>query len=138
MIARAGEPGRITVATRMAGRGTDISLGSDVREAGGLAVVSTELGEAARIDRQLFGRCARQGEPGSHEQLVSLDDSVLRSGLPAWLRQACSGSSFLARAGGILTHYAQHAEQRRSALERQRLLDFERSLERLLAFTGSK
>ncbi len=64
----------ITVGTRMAGRGTDIRLGPGVARIGGLHVIATELGEARRIDRQLFGRCARQGDPGSFERLVSLED----------------------------------------------------------------
>lgn len=138
LIARAGEAGRITVATRMAGRGTDIALGPGVSEAGGLAVLATELGDAGRIDRQLFGRCARQGEPGSYEQLVSLEDTVLRARLPEWLRRMCSRMALLARIGGVLTRYAQRAEQRRSTLARQQLLEYERHLERLLAFTGDR
>jgi preprotein translocase subunit SecA len=138
VIARAGEAGRITVATRMAGRGTDIKMGPGVLETGGLAVISTEIGEARRIDRQLFGRCGRQGEPGSYEQIVSLEDRVLRNGVPNWLRHAWTRAPFRAWTGGLLTHRAQRAEQRRGALARQRLLKLERSLEQLLAFTGGR
>jgi len=76
VVARAGERGRVTVATNMAGRGTDIRLGRGVAELGGLHVVGTELHESARIDRQLFGRCARQGDPGSYRQFVALDDEI--------------------------------------------------------------
>ena len=65
IVARAGEPGRITVATNIAGRGTDISLAQGVGDMGGLHVIVTERHEAGRIDRQLIGRCARQGDPGS-------------------------------------------------------------------------
>src|SRR5205823_2244814 len=74
IIARAGEPGRVTVATNMAGRGTDIKLGSGVAALGGLHVILTEFHEAARIDRQLIGRGGRQGDPGSYEVMASLDD----------------------------------------------------------------
>lgn len=76
IISRAGQPGSITIATNMAGRGTDIKLAEGVHEIGGLHVIITEYHEAARIDRQLAGRCARQGDPGSYEGLVSLEDSL--------------------------------------------------------------
>jgi preprotein translocase subunit SecA len=65
----------------MAGRGTDIKLGPGVAELGGLHVIGTELHESARIDRQLVGRCARQGDPGSSRQFFALDDDILRTGL---------------------------------------------------------
>ncbi|MCY2924152.1 MAG: prepilin peptidase, partial [Planctomycetota bacterium] len=78
VIAGAGGPGRITVATNMAGRGTDIRLGSGVADAGGLHVIATERHEAGRVDRQLFGRCARQGDPGSSVAFVCLDDELVR------------------------------------------------------------
>ena len=77
-MAQAGQLGRITVATNMAGRGTDIKLGPSSREKGGLHVIATELHESARIDRQLFGRCGRQGDPGSREAIVSLEDELIR------------------------------------------------------------
>src|SRR5262249_3997301 len=76
IIAQAGEPGKITVATNMAGRGTDIRLAPGVAERGGLHVIGTERHEARRIDRQLFGRCGRQGDPGSYEMIVSLEDEL--------------------------------------------------------------
>ena len=79
IVARAGEPGRITVATNMAGRGTDIPLAPGVAEGGGLAVLLTERHDAARIDRQLAGRSGRQGDPGSVEALLSLEDALLTS-----------------------------------------------------------
>lgn len=77
IISRAGEYGNITIATNMAGRGTDIKLGSDVAERGGLHVILTERHDAGRIDRQLIGRCARQGDPGSHEAILSMEDPIL-------------------------------------------------------------
>ena len=81
IVAEAGRPGRITVATNMAGRGTDVKLAKGVQEMGGMMVICTELHDAARIDRQLIGRCGRQGDPGSYRQYLSLDDEILRSGL---------------------------------------------------------
>jgi preprotein translocase subunit SecA len=80
IVARAGEAGKITVATNMAGRGTDIKLAEGVAELGGMHVVCTELHDAARIDRQLAGRCGRQGDPGSVRQYLALDDEILRTG----------------------------------------------------------
>ena len=81
IIAEAGQLNRVTVATNMAGRGTDIQLGKEAHDAGGLHVICTELHESARIDRQLIGLCGRQGDPGSFRQFLSLDDDILDSGL---------------------------------------------------------
>ena len=78
IIARAGQNGAVTIATNMAGRGTDIKLGSGVAEVGGLHVIGSERHEARRIDRQLRGRCARQGDPGSSRFYVSLEDDLMR------------------------------------------------------------
>jgi preprotein translocase subunit SecA len=79
IVAHAGERGKVTVATNMAGRGTDIRLGDGVHELGGLHVICTELHEAQRIDRQLIGRCGRQGDPGTYRQFLALDDEILES-----------------------------------------------------------
>jgi len=81
IVAKAGQPGRVTVSTNMAGRGTDIVLGPGVAELGGLHVIATELHESQRIDRQLIGRCGRQGDPGSWRQYLALDDDLLPIGL---------------------------------------------------------
>ena len=78
IVARAGQRGAITIATNMAGRGTDIKLGPGVAELGGLHVLATERHEARRIDRQLRGRCSRQGDPGSSHFFVSLEDDLMR------------------------------------------------------------
>jgi len=80
IIAQAGHQGKVTVATNMAGRGTDIKLGPGVAELGGLHVVCTEMHEAERVDRQLIGRCGRQGDPGTFRQFLALDDDILRDG----------------------------------------------------------
>src|SRR5262247_1756820 len=78
IVARAGQRGAVTIATNMAGRGTDIKLGQGVAEFGGLHVIATERHEARRIDRQLRGRCARQGDPGSSHFFISLEDDLMR------------------------------------------------------------
>jgi preprotein translocase subunit SecA len=78
IVAEAGKTGTITIATNMAGRGTDIKLTSEVREAGGLAIVGTERHESRRVDRQLRGRSGRQGDPGSSQFFVSLEDELMR------------------------------------------------------------
>ena len=80
IVSQAGQLGQITVSTNMAGRGTDIKLGDGVFERGGLHVICTELHDSARIDRQLVGRCGRQGDPGTWRQYVSLDDDILVAG----------------------------------------------------------
>jgi preprotein translocase subunit SecA len=79
IISRAGQPGQVTISTNMAGRGTDIKLGAGVVEVGGLYVIGTERHESRRIDRQLRGRCARQGDPGLSRFYVSFEDDLMRN-----------------------------------------------------------
>jgi preprotein translocase subunit SecA len=90
IIAAAGEPGRITIATNMAGRGTDIRLHPQVERSGGLHVVVAEVNESARIDRQLAGRCGRQGDPGSVSFYLCLQDNLATRYLPKALRAMLS------------------------------------------------
>jgi preprotein translocase subunit SecA len=78
IVARAGQRGSVTIATNMAGRGTDIKLGPGIPDVGGLHVLATERHEARRIDRQLRGRCARQGDPGSSHFFIALEDDLMR------------------------------------------------------------
>ena len=78
IVTEAGLPGAVTIATNMAGRGTDIKLGPGVKEAGGLAIIGTERHESRRVDRQLRGRAGRQGDPGSSQFYVSLEDDLMR------------------------------------------------------------
>ncbi len=78
IVAEAGKAGTVTIATNMAGRGTDIKLGPGVKEAGGLAIIGTERHESRRVDRQLRGRSGRQGDPGSSQFFVSLEDDLMR------------------------------------------------------------
>ncbi|MEC8324298.1 MAG: preprotein translocase subunit SecA, partial [Bacteroidota bacterium] len=78
IVAEAGKPGQVTIATNMAGRGTDIKLTEAVKSAGGLAIVGTERHDSRRVDRQLRGRSGRQGDPGSSQFYVSLEDNLMR------------------------------------------------------------
>ena len=78
IVAEAGKPGTVTIATNMAGRGTDIKLTEEVKKAGGLAILGTERHESRRVDRQLRGRSGRQGDPGSSQFFVALDDNLMR------------------------------------------------------------
>lgn len=78
IVADAGQPGMVTIATNMAGRGTDIKLGEGVAEMGGLRVIGTQRHESRRIDNQLRGRSGRQGDPGSSKFYLSLEDDLLR------------------------------------------------------------
>ena len=87
VVARAGQPGAITIATNLAGRGTDIRLGPGVALRGGLHVILAECHDSARVDRQLVGRCARQGDPGSAQTFVSAEDSLIQRFGP-WLAES--------------------------------------------------
>ena len=78
IVAEAGKPGQVTIATNMAGRGTDIKLSETVKESGGLAIIGTERHDSRRVDRQLRGRSGRQGDPGSSQFYVSLEDNLMR------------------------------------------------------------
>ncbi len=78
IVAEAGNPGKVTIATNMAGRGTDIKLSDEVKKAGGLAIIGTERHDSRRVDRQLRGRAGRQGDPGSSQFYVSLEDNLMR------------------------------------------------------------
>lgn len=82
VVAEAGKPGTVTIATNMAGRGTDIKLTQESKEAGGLAIIGTERHESRRVDRQLRGRSGRQGDPGSSQFFVSLEDNLMRMFMP--------------------------------------------------------
>jgi preprotein translocase subunit SecA len=142
IVAEAGEPGRITVATNMAGRGTDIRLAVGIAELGGLHVIATQRAEARRIDRQLFGRCGRQGDPGSYEVVASLEDEELTrfypAGLLSWLRRGDLHAPIPERLGRLLTSLPQLAEERRHSRMRRRLVELEEYLGDLLAFSGPR
>jgi preprotein translocase subunit SecA len=138
VVAAAGAPGCITVATNMAGRGTDIHLGPGVAERGGLHVILTECHASARIDRQLFGRGARQGDPGSAEMILAADDELLRTHAGALVQH------LLARWPDGPPPWAIHAAVRlaqgvagwRDGRQRRATLAQDERLDRLFAFTG--
>ncbi|WP_291992679.1 preprotein translocase subunit SecA [Candidatus Accumulibacter sp. ACC003] len=140
IVAQAGQPGRITVATNMAGRGTDILLSPEVRQAGGLHVILSEYHDSARIDRQLFGRAGRQGDPGSCEAIVSLDDELFlahASPLLGWLRQHVSAAGLLPPPlVRVLRRSAQAAAERQNSLVRRQTVEMDKRVEQSLAFAG--
>jgi preprotein translocase subunit SecA len=140
IVALAGLPGHVTVATNMAGRGTDIILHPEVRAAGGLHVILTEFHESRRIDRQLFGRAGRQGDPGSFESLVSLDDDLFKNHaefLADRLRNhVWPGGVLPGTFGGFMRILAQWSAERMHARIRKRTLESEKHIDRSLAFSG--
>ncbi len=138
LVAAAGEPGRITIATNMAGRGTDIKLSPEVARNGGLHVILTEFHESGRIDRQLFGRCGRQGDPGSYQATVSLEDHLfdLHAGLLTQLFGRWNGADkelpvWLA---AMLKRIAQRKAERLHARIRRATLRNDSNMEKALAF----
>jgi len=136
IVADAGQPGRITVATNMAGRGTDIKLAAGVAERGGLHVICTERHDSGRIDRQLFGRCGRQGDPGSCEAILAADDDLAatHAKLPsAWLANMERVPS---RTGRLLYWLAQRRAEAAHSRARRALLQMDESLGDMLAFSG--
>jgi len=141
IVAGAGQEGRITVATNMAGRGTDIKLGRGVAERGGLHVMATERHEAGRIDRQLFGRCARQGDPGTCQAVVSLEDELVVRHAPllaASLRRRHGRTqrevtSALARQ---VFGLAQRRAERLALVQRKSVLQADHWLDQYLGFAG--
>jgi preprotein translocase subunit SecA len=141
IIAQAGLMRQITVATNMAGRGTDILLGPGVKELEGLHVIATERHDARRIDRQLFGRCGRQGDPGSFECFASLEDEILSAFLASrWGRLVRRSLKYNAspegRLGNFLGTLAQRMAERKYFHIRRDLLKFDESLEESMAFSG--
>ena len=142
IIAQAGQPGRITVATNMAGRGTDIKLGRGVAENGGLHVLATERHEARRVDRQLFGRAGRQGDPGSAQALVSLEDELLTRYVPrltAMLRKRHGNaiSDINSPSARRLLLTAQKRAQRMALSQRKGVLRTDDWLDESLGFAGA-
>jgi preprotein translocase subunit SecA len=139
VVARAAEPGRVTVATNMAGRGTDIRLGPGVADRGGLHVILSEYHESRRTDRQLFGRCARQGDPGSCEAIVSLEDEIFLVHAPAmtrWLQRLGCRRALPAVLHRALRRLTQWRAERLNASIRKQNLRLDRRLDRTLAFSG--
>ncbi|MCP5045512.1 MAG: prepilin peptidase, partial [bacterium] len=142
IIESAGQAGRVTVATNMAGRGSDIRVPDEVEKLGGLYVLSVERAEAGRIDRQLFGRCGRQGDSGTFEQLVSLEDTLPAQRSAAWLvamvrlavERELPGSQALARR---FVAFVQARLEREHASQRAAMMRSEAELESALSFAGA-
>lgn len=142
IIAQAGQAGTITIATSMAGRGTDIALGPGVEALGGLHVIVTEPSESRRVDRQLIGRAGRQGDAGSSEAILSLEDELFRVQAPG-LGRAATGSLRalgLRRVAGapaaLLLRGAQSAAEQRNGRLRRATLKSDRDLGTMLGFAG--
>ena len=137
LIAQAGLPGRLTLATNMAGRGTDIKLDAAAREAGGLHVILTEFHDSRRTDRQLFGRAARQGDPGSVQCIVSWQDQLFAQHTPA-LARVLAGLRHLAVPPlvDLLRRRAQRCAEQRHARTRMATRREDQALETSLAFAG--
>jgi len=138
IVARAGQAGAVTVATNMAGRGTDIKLQQGVAECGGLHVIAADRNEARRVDRQLFGRCGRQGDPGSFEAMLSLQDAILKKHFPQTLTSLIS---VLARLGlpvpgMLMMQIAQRLAERHHVRLRRNLLRVDEKLKETMAFSG--
>jgi preprotein translocase subunit SecA len=131
IVARAGQRGAITIATNMAGRGTDIKLGLGVAEVGGLHVLGTERHESRRIDRQLRGRCSRQGDPGSSHFFISLEDDLMRlfgsENIAKWMeRMGLEEGQELTH--GLLNRSIQQAQRRveqHNFQQRKRTLEYD-------------
>ncbi len=143
IVAGAGQKGRITVATNMAGRGTDIKLAPGVAEMGGLKVIATERHEAGRIDRQLFGRCARQGDPGEAVAFVSLEDELPRRYAPTMtglLRRRFAGADgeVSSRLTRRVFDVAQRRAERLALRQRKSVLRTDDWLDEYLGFAGSE
>ncbi len=141
LVECAGQSGCVTVATNMAGRGTDIPLGEGVAESGGLHVIAVERNEARRIDRQLFGRSARQGDPGSYESILSLEDEIIARFFPKYLRAlvvvGARGAKPLSRWRiRVLIALCQFRSERAARFQRRELERMDEQLGRMLAFTG--
>ncbi len=142
IVAAAGAPGAITISTNMAGRGTDIKLGRGVAEQGGLHVIATERHESGRIDRQLFGRCARQGDPGSTQAFVSVSDELIqRFGTPAVRKLISSALSSQAPGSKMVAERsisrAQRNAEKLAFRQRCGVLKMDTWLADALSFTGS-
>ncbi|MDF1536683.1 MAG: hypothetical protein P1S46_09305 [bacterium] len=141
IISEAGQRGRVTVATNMAGRGTDITLGDGVMELGGLHVLATELHDAGRIDRQLYGRCGRQGDPGDYEAVVSLEDNLFDGHIEKPLGRLAArltnpDSPLGNLAGRLFAGIVQRKVQNEHFQLRKNLLRMDEAMEKAIAFSG--
>ena len=130
IVESAGEFGRVTVATNMAGRGTDIKINAHVRELGGMHVIGTEMHDSSRIDQQLFGRCGRQGDPGTVQLYISAEDKLLESayGRQTAQRYRRTGKTRIASYWIALFHKAQQKLENQHYRSRRILMHSEKQL----------
>ena len=137
VIKDAGQPGRVTVATNMAGRGVHIHVPDTVIDAGGLHVMLTERHDSARIARQLIGRTARQGQPGSYETILSLDDPLVTAIKTPLVSSLAQLPGFLGRPFALMAfRRSQKRAEGLNARARRQLIKMDRQLDRVLAFSG--
>lgn len=130
VVARAGHEGRITVATSMAGRGTDIALAEKLAQGRGLHVILCQANASRRIDRQFIGRCARRGEPGSCETLLSLESEPIASRMPAWVRRLTRDELRLRPMARLLARFPLWLEGRLQRHTRKQLRAQDQAFER--------
>jgi len=143
IIAEAGQIGRITIATNMAGRGTDIKLGPGAMERGGLHVISTDRHESRRVDRQLYGRSGRQGDPGSAQAFISLEDDLIHrynsktvvDKMSSLLRKDWAACDMMV---GVMFDRAQRAAQHTAFKQRMSVLSMDNWMENSLSFAGTE
>jgi preprotein translocase subunit SecA len=138
IIACAGQCGAITVATNMAGRGTDIELSPEARSLGGLHVMISELHETGRIDRQLAGRCGRQGDPGQVATHISLEDELIEHHCPSLLRTLARAAGTRSSIVGLIARFAQRRAEGLHARMRRDLLKSDEWLGDAIAFAGEQ
>ncbi len=143
IIGMAGEPGRITIATNMAGRGTDIFLGRGIAAMGGLHVIATERHESARVDRQLFGRSARQGDPGSAQAFVSVEDELVRRHLRPTFQKVLNRAvrdhlPTWKRVARLAFQHAQSNAQSLAFTQRKSVMGADQWLGEALSFSGEE
>ena len=141
IVAQAGVLGQITVATNMAGRGTDISLSAEALAVGGLYVINSDRHETRRVDRQLYGRCARQSDPGTVESMISLEDELLVRSCPRVLLALCricvsSRKIWLSRFPVSVFWICQLLAERKQSRTRKQLMKIDEQQEKMMAFSG--
>lgn len=143
IVSAAGERGQITIATNMAGRGTDIKLGEGITHVGGLHVIAAERMVSKRVDRQLAGRAGRQGDPGSAQIMVSMeDDLLLHTYASRTLRRRGRGLE----SGGLISHgvaayltsRAQRINENKGRKQREAVMHMDKWLDEALAFSGQE
>ncbi len=144
IIALAGRKNAVTVATNMAGRGTDIKLNNEVRDQGGLHVIVTELYHSSRVDRQLLGRCARQGDPGTTAEIISISDDIFKN-MPSYLKAFIKTLIACSATNGALNTFSwkiatafQKKEDSKAFKMRKQMVKTNRKFAQLLSYSGKQ